>query len=144
MSGSSLEDTDAFHYELVRLLSPSSFEVKNDGRRAKNTSLVCLRIYSHPVTGEDHVLQNCRGAPGGQNRDIHLTFSGPRLQHAIGATSRLPSLAPLRCARQLSDKLWKFCARIMVTIFVYYGSTILENVWKSDHIHVLWAELKYS
>ena len=53
------------------------------------------------VTDEDHVCQNCRGDPGGQNRDIHLTFSGPRLQRATGATSRLPSLAPLRCARQL-------------------------------------------
>ena len=37
--------------------------------------------------------------------DIHLTFAGPRLQHAIGATSRLPSLAPLRCARQLPTDL---------------------------------------
>ena len=75
--------------------------VKSDGRRAKNTSLDRLRIYSRPVTDEDHVCKNCRGAPGGQNRDIHLMFAGARLQRAIGATSRLPSLAPLRCARQL-------------------------------------------
>ena len=101
MSGSSLEGTDAFHYELVCLLSPSSFEVKSDGHRAKNTSLDRLRIYSHPVTDEDHVCQTCRGAPRGQNRDIHLTFSGLRMQHATGTTSRLPSLAPLCCARQL-------------------------------------------
>ena len=96
MSGSSLEGTDAFHYELVHLLSPSSFKVKSDGRRAKNTSLDRLRIYSRPlVTDEDHVCQNCRGDPGGQNRDIHLTFSGPRLQHATGTMPRLPSLATL-------------------------------------------------
>ena len=97
MSGSFLEGTDAFHYELFRLLSPSSFKVKSDGRRAKNTSLDRLRIYSRPVTDKDHVCQNCRGASGGQNRDIHLTFSGPRLQRATGATSRF---AKPRCARQ--------------------------------------------
>ena len=63
-----------------------------------------LRVFTHAqysITDEDHVCQNCRGNPGGQNRDIHLTFSGPRLQRATGATSRLPSLTPLRCARQL-------------------------------------------
>ena len=63
--------------------------------RSFATYLLTPSIYSRPVTDEDHVFQNCRGAPGGQNRDIHLTFSGPRLQRAIGATSRLPSLAAL-------------------------------------------------
>ena len=33
----------------------------------------------------------------------------------------------LDCIHILSDKLWEFCARIMVTIFMHYGSTILEN-----------------
>ena len=83
------------------MLLPSSFKVKSDGRRAQNTSLDRLRIYSSPVTDEDHVCQTCEGrGPGGQNRDTHLTFSGPRLQRAIGATSRLSSLAPLCCTRQ--------------------------------------------
>ena len=69
--------------------------------RSKNTSLDRLRTYSHPVTDEDHVCQTCRGVPRGQNRDIHLTFSGLRMQHATGTTSRLPSLALLCCTRQL-------------------------------------------
>ena len=56
------------------------------------------------------MCKNCRGAPGGQNRDIHLTFAGPRLQRAIGATSRLPSLAPLRCARQLKCQIFRIAA----------------------------------
>ena len=52
------------HYQLVRLLSPSSLEVKSDGRRAKSTSLDRLRIYSRPVTDEDHVCQTCVGVRG--------------------------------------------------------------------------------
>ena len=38
------------HYEFICLLSPSSFEIKSDGRGAENTSLDRLRIYSHSVT----------------------------------------------------------------------------------------------
>ena len=38
------------HYEFICLLSPSSFKVKSDGRRAENTSLDRLCIYSRPVT----------------------------------------------------------------------------------------------
>ena len=36
-----------------------------------------------------------QGGPWGSKADIHLTFSGPRLQRATGATSWLPSLAAL-------------------------------------------------
>ena len=75
------------------------------------------------VTDEDHVCQNCRGAPGGQNRDIHLTFSGPRLQRATGATSRLPSLAPLRCARQLSH----FLSNLPHLCILSVGLSLREN-----------------
>ena len=57
------------HYELICLLLPSSFKVKSDGGRAKNTSLDRLHIYSRPVTDEDHGVPNLRGAPGGRNRD---------------------------------------------------------------------------
>ena len=50
------------HYEFVRLLSPSSFEVESDGRQAKNTSLDRLCIYSRPV--RSHVT-NLRGGTRG-------------------------------------------------------------------------------
>ena len=63
------------HYEFVCLLSPSSFKVKSDGVKL---SLDRLRIYSRPV--RSHVTNLQGGAPGDQNHDIHLMFSGPRLQ----------------------------------------------------------------
>ena len=78
------------HYELVCLLSPSSFEVKSDGRRAKNTSLDRLRIYSRPVT--NHMCQNCRG-PLGAKTVTYIWRS--RDCNTVYATSRLPNLAPL-------------------------------------------------
>ena len=62
--------------------------VKSKGRRAKNTSLTYL-LTSSAVTDEDHMCQTCRGGPGGgQNRDIHLTFPGPRLQRAYQVPPR--------------------------------------------------------
>ena len=91
MSGSSHEGTDAFHYGLVRLLSPSSFEVKSDGRRAKNTPLDRLRIYSRPVTDTDHVIQNCRGPKPWHTLDVlgtvmryrrYVTITKPRSRSA--------------------------------------------------------------
>ena len=59
-----------------------------DGHQAKNTSLDHLRIYSRPVTDEDHVCQTCGGPPGGQNCDVHLTFLGVRLQRSYQVSPR--------------------------------------------------------
>ena len=82
------------HSKLVRLLLPSSFEVKSDGLRAKNTSLDCLRIYSRPVTDEDHVCQTCGGPPGAKTVTYIWRSQGWDC-NAVYATSRLPSLAAL-------------------------------------------------
>ena len=74
------------HFELVRLLSPSSFEdeVKSDRRQAKNTSLDRLCIYWRPVTDEDHVYQTCGGGARGPKPwhtfDILRTETATRLQ----------------------------------------------------------------
>ena len=52
------------------------------------------------VTVEDHVCQTCGGPPGAKNRDIHLTFSGPRLQRGYRryVTITKPRCASLRSA----------------------------------------------
>ena len=84
------------------MLSPSCLKVKSDGRQAKNTSLDRLHIYSPPVTDEDHVCQTCGGGPGGQNRDIHLTFLGPRLQHGYEVSLRDITTEALRHDYQAS------------------------------------------
>ena len=67
------------HYKFVRLLTPSSFEVKSDGCRANLIRLLtCLLMHSSRWRS---CVSNLQGAPGGQNHDIHLMFLGPRLQH---------------------------------------------------------------
>ena len=83
------------------------------------------------VTDEDHVCQNCRGAPGGQNRDIHLTFSGPRLQHATGATSRLPSLAALsnNCVQGVKIQILIVSSGIKLVSFPDPTLSRGETVW---------------
>ena len=56
-------------------------------------------------------VPNLRGAPGGQNRDIHLTFLGPRLQCGYQVPPRdvttrcYVMITKPRCARQLMK--WK-------------------------------------
>ena len=62
---------------------------ENEGRRAENTSLDRLRIYSRPVTNEEHVCQTCRGPPG--DKPWH-TFNVPGAE----TTTRLPSTTPWR------------------------------------------------
>ena len=54
------------------------------------------KIISRNLTGS-HV-SNLRGAPGSQNRDINLTFSGPRLQRGYRC---YVTITKPRCARQL-------------------------------------------
>ena len=100
---------------------PSRLEVKREGRQAESTSLDHLCIYSHLVTDEDHVCQTCGGAPGGQNRDIHLTFPGLRLQRAYQVpqrdvtTGHYIMITKHRCARQLL-KVTKQCRKLLVLI----------------------------
>ena len=60
---------------------------------------ICNQLASSPVTDEDHVCQTCEGrGPGGQNRNIHLTFSGLRLQRGY---KRYVTITKPRCTQQL-------------------------------------------
>ena len=97
------------------------------------------------------------GVPGGQNRDIHLMFPGPRLQRGyqvpLGATSRLPSLAPLHCARQLrliailcnvivyrSVILISSCHSYswpLIIIFISFWNTAGYTNWGIQQLHVI-------
>ena len=66
-------------------------------------------IYSLPVTDEDHVCQNCRGAPGGQNRDIHLTFRGRdcnALRHDYQASLHFTALGNNVLTDYGANELW--------------------------------------
>ena len=75
----------------------------SDGCRAKNTSLDHLHIYSRPVTRRRSRVPNLRGAPGAKTV-TYIWCSWGRDCNAVYATSRSPSLAPLRCARQLAQR----------------------------------------
>ena len=81
------------------------------------------------------------GAPGGQNRDIHLTFPGPRLQHGYqvppGAMSRLPSLAPLHCVRQLR------LIAILCNVIVYRSVLLISSCHSYSALIIIFISLKH-
>ena len=83
-------------------------------------------------------VPNLQGAPGGQNRDIHLTFSRPRLQRSIRyVTIAKPRSASLRSAIMLSGLLWTHpLSPLFLTSSLPFLPPPFNPSWASRLIHV--------
>ena len=86
------------------------------------------------VTDEDHVCQTCREVPGGQNRDIHLTFSGPdcnalqALRHDYQASLRFAALGN-NCVQGVKIQILIVSSGIKLVSFPDPTLSRGETVW---------------
>ena len=122
------------HYELVRLLSPSRLEVKREGRRAKNTLLNRLHIYSRPVRDENHVCQT-HGRPLGAKAVTYIwrsrgrdCYQVPPCDVTTGCyiTIAKPRSASLRSA----IPLLACCGKLHHT----YENLLVSSIWALTHM----------